>query len=447
MNRRAKAFLAATVLPLAAVAALLPARPSAAASLTRVTGFGPNPSNLNMYVYVPDRVAPRPALLVAIHYCTGSASALFNGYFRDYVTAADQYGYVIVFPEATRSGQCFDVYSPEALVRGGGSDPVGIMSMVSYARSRYNIDPNRIFVSGVSSGAMMTNVLAAEYPDVFRAGVAFMGVPAGCFATGSSSNTWNSQCANGQIIRTAQQWGDLARSMFPGYSGAYPRMQLWHGTTDTTLHYNNFGEEVKQWTNLHRISQTPVRTDSPQPSWTRTRYGADTTHAPVEGMSVSGVGHSLPLSGMIRYAIDFLGLNGTGSGTTTTSTATSTTTTTTTSSTTTTLPPGGGSCQVAYVIQNQWPGGFTANLTITNRGTSPINGWTLTWTFPAGQGISNGWNAEFSVSGAQVTARNAPWNGNIPAGGSVSFGFNGTFSGSNPSPGAFTLNGTTCATA
>ncbi len=141
------------MIPLAAVIVTLGAQPSAAASLTRVTNFGNNPSNLNMYMYVPDRVAGRPALLVAIHYCTGTASALFNGYFRDYVTAADQYGYVIVFPEATRSGQCFDVYSPQALKRGGGSDPVGIMSMVDYARSRYNVDPDRIFVSGVSSGA------------------------------------------------------------------------------------------------------------------------------------------------------------------------------------------------------------------------------------------------------------------------------------------------------
>ncbi|TQS17813.1 esterase, partial [Microbispora sp. KK1-11] len=39
-------------------------RPAAAASLTRVTGFGNNPTNLNMYLYVPDRVAARPALLV-----------------------------------------------------------------------------------------------------------------------------------------------------------------------------------------------------------------------------------------------------------------------------------------------------------------------------------------------------------------------------------------------
>ncbi|WP_328710230.1 PHB depolymerase family esterase [Microbispora hainanensis] len=289
---------------------LLGVRPAAAASLTRVTGFGANPTNLNMYLYVPDRVAARPALLVLVHYCTGSAGAIFNGNGHDYVTAADRYGYIIVVPEATRSGQCFDVSTPAALRRDGGSDSTGIMSMVSWARQRYNVDPNRIVVSGFSSGAMMTNVLAAEYPDVFSAGAAFSGVPAGCFAT-TDGSLWNSQCSGGNLIKSAQQWGDQARAMYPGYTGRYPRMQLWHGTTDTTLAYPNYGEEIKQWTNLHGLSQTPSFTDHPQSSWTRTRYGDTSTQATIEGISISGVGHQLPMNGQLAYAISFLGLDST----------------------------------------------------------------------------------------------------------------------------------------
>ncbi|WP_030512622.1 alpha/beta hydrolase family esterase, partial [Microbispora rosea] len=268
-------------------------RPAAAASLTRVTGFGTNPTNLNMYLYVPDRVAARPALLVLVHYCGGSASAIFNGNGHDYVTAADRYGYIIVLPEATRSEKCFDVSTPAALRRDGGSDSTGIMAMVAYTRQRYNVDPSRIVVSGFSSGAMMTNVLAAQYPDVFSAASAYSGVPAGCFAT-TNGSLWNSQCSGGQLIKTAQQWGDQARAMYPGYTGRYPRIQLWHGTTDTTLAYPNYGEEIKQWTNLNGLSQTPAFTDHPQSSWTRTRYGNTSTQATVEGISISGVGHQLP---------------------------------------------------------------------------------------------------------------------------------------------------------
>ncbi|MFI9644052.1 PHB depolymerase family esterase [Micromonospora sp. NPDC051925] len=286
------------------------AQPAAAASLTQVTNFGNNPSALNMYLYVPDNVGPKPALLVLIHYCGGSGPAIFNGNGRDYVTAADRYGYVIVVPEVTRSSKCFDVYSPQGLRRGGGSDSDGIISMVNYAKQQHNVDPARVYVSGFSSGAMMTNVMAAQYPDVFAAGSAFSGVPATCFATGSSTNTWNSQCAGGQLTKTAQQWGDAARAMYPGYTGRYPRMQFWHGTTDTTLSYVNFGEEIKQWTNLQGVSQTPVFTDRPQSNWTRTRYGDSGTRATIEGISISGVGHELPQAGQIAYAISFLGLDG-----------------------------------------------------------------------------------------------------------------------------------------
>ncbi|MEV0348371.1 PHB depolymerase family esterase [Nonomuraea sp. NPDC050680] len=308
MKRIISAVLVAAVLPLVAAGVLLGVRPASAATLTQVTNFGTNPTNLNMYLYVPDRVVARPALLVLVHYCGGSAGAIFNGNGHDYVTAADRYGYVIVVPEATRSEKCFDVSTPAALRRDGGGDSTGIMAMVAWARQRYNVDPGRIVVSGFSSGAMMTNVLAAQYPDVFAAGSAFSGVPAGCFAT-TNGSLWNSMCSGGQMIKTAQQWGDLARAMYPGYTGPYPRMQLWHGTTDTTLHYNNFGEEMKQWTNLHGLSQTPAFTDHPQSSWTRTRYGAISTQSTVEGISISGVGHQLPMSGQLAYAISFLGLD------------------------------------------------------------------------------------------------------------------------------------------
>jgi poly(hydroxyalkanoate) depolymerase family esterase len=429
-----RALLAVAAIPVVVAALLVAARPAAAASLTRVTNFGANPSNLNMYIYVPDNVASRPAILVAIHYCTGSASAVFNGYARDYVTAADRYGYVIVFPEATRSGQCFDVYSPEALKRGGGSDPVGIMSMVGYARQRYNGDPARTYVTGFSSGAMMTNVLAAEYPDVFVAGSAFMGVPAGCFAT-TGGSTWNSECSGGRITKTAQQWGDLARSMYPGYNGRYPRMQLWHGTDDTTLAYPNFAEEIKQWTNLNGVSQTPLFTDHPQSSWTRTRYGSSGSRAPVEGISVQGVGHSLPQSGMVGYAIDFLGLPSGGTPTPPPPSPTA--------SPSPSGPPASSGCQISYTV-NSWNNGLTAGITIINTGATAINGWSLAFTLPSGQTITSGWNATYTPASGQITAKNAGYNASIAPNASVGIGFQATHTGNTGKPTAFTLNGASC---
>ena len=100
-------------------------------------------------------------------------------------------------------------------------------------------------------------------------------------------------------------------------------------------------------------------------------------------------------------------------------------------------------CQVSYSISNQWPGGFGANVIVTNLG-DPLNGWRLTWSFAAGQLVTQLWNGAFTQSGAQVTVTNASYNANIPTGGNASFGFNGTYNSSNPVPTSFALNGVTC---
>lgn len=100
-------------------------------------------------------------------------------------------------------------------------------------------------------------------------------------------------------------------------------------------------------------------------------------------------------------------------------------------------------CRVDYSISASWPGGFTANVTIHNLGDA-INGWRLTWSFDAGQQITQIWNATHTQSGSSVTATNVSYNANIPSGGSVNFGFNGSWNGVNPVPSSFALNGVTC---
>ncbi|WP_238010638.1 cellulase family glycosylhydrolase [Dactylosporangium sp. AC04546] len=100
-------------------------------------------------------------------------------------------------------------------------------------------------------------------------------------------------------------------------------------------------------------------------------------------------------------------------------------------------------CRVTYRVTSQWPGGFTGDVAVTNLG-DPVTGWTLQWTFGAGQSVTQAWNATVTASGAQVTAVNAGYNGSIATNATVSFGFNGSWTGSNPVPASFTLNGTTC---
>ncbi|WP_326553126.1 glycoside hydrolase family 48 protein [Micromonospora sp. NBC_01813] len=99
-------------------------------------------------------------------------------------------------------------------------------------------------------------------------------------------------------------------------------------------------------------------------------------------------------------------------------------------------------CNVVYAT-NDWNNGFTANVTIENLG-DPLTGWTLRFTFPGSQRVTQGWSANWTQSGNVVTATNAGWNGNLATGQSTSIGFNGSHTGSNPRPTSFSINGVTC---
>jgi endo-1,4-beta-D-glucanase Y len=108
-------------------------------------------------------------------------------------------------------------------------------------------------------------------------------------------------------------------------------------------------------------------------------------------------------------------------------------------------PPAGTLCEVSYEIVARWTNGFHANVTVTNRASTPISGYTLRWTFISGEAFSSGWNANYAQAGNAVTASNPAghWNGTIGAnGGSLTFGFIGT--GNPAAPVDFRLNGASC---
>jgi acetylxylan esterase len=427
-TRRLVALACAAVATLA-VAPIVASNSADAASLQQVSNFGTNPSNLQMYVYRPDNLPANPGLLVAVHYCTGSGPAFYSG--TQFASLADRYKFVVIYPSSTNSDKCFDVSSPAALRRNGGSDPVGIMSMVNYAKQNYGVDASRIYATGTSSGAMMTNVLLGDYPDVFKAGAAFAGVPYTCFSTGSATNRWNSDCSAGRISKTAQAWGDLVRSNNPGYSGPWPRMQLWHGTNDETLNYNNFREEIKQWTNVNGLSETPTRTDSPSAGDTRTQYANAAGTVLVEAHSLANTTHNLPVNA--AAAISFFGLDRAPeppvTPTTTAPVVTPTTdppaTTqppaTTEPPATTTPPPAGAACTATYSTVNSWNDGFVGSVRVT-AGSAAINGWNVALTLPSGTSISTVWGGTRSGS----TVSNLNWNGSLKAAESAEFGFQGT---------------------
>ena len=129
------------------------------------------------------------------------------------------------------------------LVRGQGENQ-SIVSMVDSALAAHGGDPAKVYAVGFSAGAAMTAVLAATWPDRFAAVSIMAGLPYRCATSVNGAYS----CQSPGVSKTAPAWGDLVRG---SRSGPYPRVQIWHGTSDTTVVPMNQGELVKQWTNAH----------------------------------------------------------------------------------------------------------------------------------------------------------------------------------------------------
>jgi acetylxylan esterase len=289
---------------------------AAAATLTGpVSGWSNNdvPTYISMYEYIPPKLAASPPILVAAHYCSGSASQMFSFTGMPAVeNLADMYGFIMIFPQTTNpasSADCWDVGSKASLTHNGGGDTQAIAEMVKYEISHRNANADRVYAMGASSGAMLTEALMAVYPDVFKAGSEFSGVPAGCWSDGwSAQSNWGGTCAAGNDMMTAMAWGNLVRGMFPGYTGYRPRLQLWHGTADGTINFNNQGQAILEWTNVLGLNANPNTTDTTSTAgFTIEKWQNSCGFTVLEAHTQAGGGHTTPIDA--NSVIAFMGLN------------------------------------------------------------------------------------------------------------------------------------------
>jgi acetylxylan esterase len=272
------------------------------ASLQQVQGWGSNPSNIQMFIYVPDRVATKPAIIVAMHPCGGNGQQWFSG--TRLPSYADSNGFILIYPSTPNQSNCWDVHNPASLTHGAGGDAAGIIAMVNYTVQKYGGDTTKIFVMGSSSGAMMTNVMAGSYPDVFAAGAAYSGTAHACFAgaAGATPFSPNQTCAQG-LQHTPQEWGNFVRNSYPGYTGKRPRMQIWHGYADNLVRPQCAFEALKQWSNVLNVQPTRNVTGVPSSQYTQFIYGDGTQ---LVGYVGQGVGHTAPVNE--DYMLRFFGL-------------------------------------------------------------------------------------------------------------------------------------------
>ncbi|KAJ6592915.1 esterase PHB depolymerase-domain-containing protein, partial [Mycena capillaripes] len=239
-------------------------------TLQQVTEFGTNPTNVGMFVYKPTNITANPAVVVAIHDCDGTAETYFST--TTYAQLADTYGFIVIYPSSSNADTCWDVTSPATLSHDGGGDSQGIASMVDYAISTYGADPTRVFVTGTASGGTMTSVLSATYPELWSAATIYSGAAAGCFV--NTSAALGSYCTVDDDPKDEDYWAGIVRAMYPGYTGAYPPVQVWYSNE------TSFWTEYAFRAVLEMSTMLGVDTlyEAPQwgnyPTYTKLIYGA-----------------------------------------------------------------------------------------------------------------------------------------------------------------------------
>ena len=259
-----------------------------AVTLTPVTSFGSNPGALKMFEFVPTGLASNAPLVVVLHGCTESASSYSTQ--TEWGNLANRFQFAVVFAEqqsANNSLSCFNWFQPGDTSRGQG-EALSIKQMVDTATSAHGSDPARVFVTGISAGGVMTEVMMATYPDVFAGGGVMSGLTYGCAMSVTDANG----CQMGSVSKTPQQWGTLVRNAFPGYTGPYPRLVAFHGSMDTTVAPADLQQSVDQWSNVLGIDETPEVNETFRTATHKVFRDAG-GRSMIETYLINGMGHAL----------------------------------------------------------------------------------------------------------------------------------------------------------
>lgn len=277
-------------------------------SLQQIHEFGSNPGKLKLWRYLPIGLKTNAPLVIALHGCQQTAEIYARS--SGWIQMADRGGFALLLPEQSTSNnpyQCFN----------WGGDPHGdlnnmdpchtqrdcgenlsVKQMVRQTLQAHALNPRQVYITGLSAGAAFANVMLATSPDLFAGGALIAGLPYLCNqnAAGQLSAEQAYLCMHQGRQLPAKDWAALiAKSGFIAPVGfVWPRIQVWHGSADTTVIPAMQIEIIKQWTALQGLSQTPT-TQHTEAGVFYQGFATAAGDLRVESYLVKGMGHGAPI--------------------------------------------------------------------------------------------------------------------------------------------------------
>lgn len=266
-----------------------PAPSTLDARLEEVSAFGTNPGTLRMFVHVPRELPKAPALVVALHGCTQTASVYDHG--SGWSALADDFGFAVLFPEQQRANNpnnCFNWFLPSDTRRRHG-ETRSIHQMIECMIADHGVDRRRIFIVGLSAGGAMAAAMLANYPEVFAGGAIIAGLP---YGAATNVQTAFEAMAHGGA-RSSREWGDLVRSAST-HAGPWPKISIWHGTADAIVSPMNMEHTLSQWINVHGADAATDFEDTIKGHSRRVWQQAG--NEIIEAISINGMAHGVPIA-------------------------------------------------------------------------------------------------------------------------------------------------------
>ncbi|KQS99262.1 hypothetical protein ASG42_27895 [Rhizobium sp. Leaf391] len=263
--------------------------------LTDLGQFGSNRGELEAKIYIPKGLMPRSALVVVLHGCTQSAAVYDQA--SGWSHLAEDYGFAVLFPQQTRANNantCFNWFVPGDIRKDQG-EAFSIRQMIETTIARYDIDRSRIFITGLSAGGAMTNVMLATNPELFAGGAIIAGLPYGTATTVPEAF----DRMRGQGLPSVDKLQSLLRSA-SNHKGPWPTIAVWHGTSDATVLPANAKAIIDQWRGVHGLAIQPDIGEMIDGQSRKTWTAADGREV-MEFFNIKNMGHGTPLDTSTGY--------------------------------------------------------------------------------------------------------------------------------------------------